>query len=333
MTMRVHYTLGPYESYHSSGMLNKLALKDAGAHLCDVLEDAEIFIFHGDVRDIPTLLMKHPELAERYVVAYSVWETDELPDALRYNLALADEIWTASDYCKEILLKYHDNVHVVPHIVEPGDPPDRDVARLRQIYGIKEHDFVYYAIVSSVHKRKNVTGLYAAIAEILKKTDAKIILKTDIDLPIENLQHPDRVFNMVGRLPKETIEALHVIGHCFISAHHSEGWGLCLSDAMAHGNLVVGTGFSGNMHFMNDGNSLPVKYREVEAKADFIWGNGGKWAEIDLNDFVAQCVRAKQDWEALAPIRTAALNIGKDFGRNTATKAMRERLHEIRAKM
>ena len=333
MSPGFHYAIGSYKSYQVSGTLNRSALLQAGETLCDRVQDAKIFLFHGEVRDLPTYLIKHPELAEKYVVAYTVWETDKVPDSLRHNFALADEIWTASDYCRSILRQYHDCVHVVPHIVAPADPSDQEVARLRSMCGIEPGDFVYYAIVSSVHKRKNITGLYAAMSELLRKTDAKIILKTDIVLPLEGSQQTDRVFNLVGRVPNETIQAVHHIGHCLMSPHHSEGWGLGLSDAMAHGNLVVATGFGGNMHFMNEGNSMPVQFRRVEAETDFVWGSGGRWAQVDLHDFVGKCLKAKQDWEALAPMRHAAISVRHDFGFTTAANVMKQRLSAIRSEL
>jgi glycosyltransferase involved in cell wall biosynthesis len=52
----------------------------------------------------------------------------------------------------------------------------------------------------------------------------------------------------------------------YVSLHRSEGYGLTISEAMELGTPVIATGYSGNMDFMNETNSLLVDYDLIEVK-------------------------------------------------------------------
>ena len=55
---------------------------------------------------------------------------------------------------------------------------------------------------------------------------------------------------------------------CYVSLHRAEGFGLTLAEAMAHGKPVIATGYSGNLTFMNDGNSYLVPYKLTELEEE-----------------------------------------------------------------
>jgi len=77
----------------------------------------------------------------------------------------------------------------------------------------------------------------------------------------------------------------------YVSLHRSEGFGYTCAEAMAYGKPVIATGYSGNMQFMNEANSYPVRYREVEAKVqDGPFVRGSLWAEPDV-DHAAELMR------------------------------------------
>ena len=60
-------------------------------------------------------------------------------------------------------------------------------------------------------------------------------------------------------------EVLSLMDACdaYVSLHRSEGLGLTMAEAMLMGKPVVATGYSGNVDFMNDSNSLLVPYQLV----------------------------------------------------------------------
>ena len=77
---------------------------------------------------------------------------------------------------------------------------------------------------------------------------------------------------------------------CFVR-HRSRRFiidGLVPMEAMSLGKLVIATGYSGNVTFMTEQNSLSVPYRLVEPAGDVPFflrrfaGRNAAWAEPDL---------------------------------------------------
>ncbi len=58
--------------------------------------------------------------------------------------------------------------------------------------------------------------------------------------------------------------------HCYVSLHRAEGLGLTIASAMAAGVPAIATGWSGNVEFMTDDNSvlLPWSISQVGPNAD-----------------------------------------------------------------
>jgi glycosyltransferase involved in cell wall biosynthesis len=76
-----------------------------------------------------------------------------------------------------------------------------------------------------------------------------------------------------------------------VSLHRSEGFGLILAEAMLMGKVVVATGWSGNIDFMNSGNSCPVGFELIAlAETHGPYQAGQQWAESDV-DHAAHLMR------------------------------------------
>ena len=71
---------------------------------------------------------------------------------------------------------------------------------------------------------------------------------------------------------------------CYVSLHRSEGLGLTMAEAIACGKPVVATRYSGNLEFMDEGNSYLVPYSLVEVPPSW-WAHqpGAAWAEPDID--------------------------------------------------
>lgn len=65
----------------------------------------------------PTFFKLH---RNQYQVAYTPWESTVIPDEWREGLEACDEIWTTSDWCKEVFENNgYKNVKVYPHGIDP----------------------------------------------------------------------------------------------------------------------------------------------------------------------------------------------------------------------
>jgi len=96
-----------------------------------------------------------------------------------------------------------------------------------------------------------------------------------------------RIVLIEQQLTDAEMESLLVSADVYVSLHRSEGLGLGMMESMALGVPVIATGWSGNMDFMDDQNSIPVpfsmapitgaylhEYRTVERRL--------RWAEPDI---------------------------------------------------
>jgi glycosyltransferase involved in cell wall biosynthesis len=84
----------------------------------------------------------------------------------------------------------------------------------------------------------------------------------------------------------------------YVSLHRAEGFGLTMAEAMAFGKPVIATGYSGNLEFMDTGNShlVPYELATIPAGCD-PYPEGGEWAEPDV-DAAAALMRQVYDHPA-----------------------------------
>ena len=327
MNSKIYYQLGSYQGHRIPGIQNIECLRSIGVEIVDNPKSADIVILHDEPWNFPRYFMLHPEMEEKYLIAYSVWETDVLPELYCHNLDMVDEVWTASRFCQKIFGLQYKNVHVIPHVISSPTIDTGELKILKRMIEYDDAEFYFYTITKVNDPRKNFSKLLRLMPEVLRGGRVRFIAKTDVPPPRLDMPISRQVICLPFQMSGEMINALHHIGCCFVSSHCSEGWGLCLSDAMAHGNLVVATGYGGNMDFMTEDNSLPVKYRITPASPNTPWpADGGQWAGIDDDDFVEKLRKCVDQWEELAPLRYRSREVIQRFSPSVVAGLMEDRL-------
>ena len=92
-------------------------------------------------------------------------------------------------------------------------------------------------------------------------------------------------------LSREQMHALVNECETYISLHRSEGYGLTIAEAMSLGKPVVATGYSGNMDFMNEENSILVPFKITSiGPGSEPYPQDSVWAQPDIN-FAAKAIR------------------------------------------
>jgi glycosyltransferase involved in cell wall biosynthesis len=334
--LKVCYLLADYRSHRRAGLDNLRCLSNAGLTIVDDPADADVVVIHDEPATYPSYFRAFPVLRQRYTVAYAVWEPGVLaPDLFRW-FGLVDEIWTASSYCARIVSQAGNPVTVVPHWVAPPHPDGEAERKLKARLGLADPTpFVFYSISRS-EERKNIAASLRAYAASGLADRSVYIVRTPTPLP-EQLATIPGVVTPSGSFEDDEIAALHGIGQCCVSPHCAEGWGLSLSDAMACGNLVVATGYSGNMDYMTDANALPVGYtidaiRLPETRIRFGFpaaSTAPKWAYVDEDQLAARLVEALVQWDDLESLRQAAHATMQRYDEASVSAVMLARLDVI----
>lgn len=264
--MRCCYLHGTYVSYLRAARGNMRALAAAGVELVAEPTDADFVVLHDQPHEYRHYYARHPELHDRYVVGFAVWDTTVLPRSFTRGLAFVDELWTASAFSLEVLAPLGLPVRLVPHLVEVPRVTEDALALVRTKLDHDPTRYHYYCIVNPQDPRKAVPELlsaFAAVRERVRVTEGpeampRLVLKlygaNALAGPMDGVEVIDAF------LSDDEMQALHALCDAYVSPHRGEGWGLCLSEAMAHGNAAIATGHSGNMHFMRADNSYPVAF-------------------------------------------------------------------------
>jgi glycosyltransferase involved in cell wall biosynthesis len=289
-------------------------------------------IIHDGFRQYPKYFETFPAILKKYVIGYAVWELSIVPPEYQKHLQLLDEVWTSSTYCKDIFAQYVDNVHIIPHVVDrPRSDPKADEL-MRGLVGQAKADFCFYS-VTRFEERKNIFAAIQAYRDAFPKNGPPFFVKTHGPVPSLLKSVPGISF-FTGRWNDDQIAALHRVGKCFVSPHCSEGWGLCISDAMSYGNLAIGTSFSGSLEFMNKENSLLVPFSLNAIQWPNEWLRFGfaqatpqaKWANINVKALAQTMTEAFVRWHEQGDKRQQAARDMTKFSRGKVARTMLKRL-------
>ncbi len=282
-------------------------------------------------------LRLHPDLGkDRYVIGVWSWELDTFPPAMHPAFGQVDEVWTISDFCASAIAEHSPvPVHRIPVPVRDplkGAAPDRlppgpgEVTR-----------FLFVFDYNSIFERKNpLAAIKAFTTAFPDRTDVRLTIKT-----INGEKHPgdserlrmaaaddDRIELVERYLSGDEVAALFAEAHAYVSLHRSEGFGLTVAEAMAHGLPVVATDYGGTSEFLTAEVGWPVPCRLVPVgPGNEPYPRDAQWAEPDIAA-AAAALREIADDPARALRRGAAAREHVLTTRSMATAAdwMRTRI-------
>jgi glycosyltransferase involved in cell wall biosynthesis len=263
-------------------------------------EEADVVVLHVDLHSLKAQLQHLPRGKKPYLIGYLVWETESLRPAIAAAVQLLDEVWTPSAYCHALFSAVHPRVRWVPHAVALDTQFTADDSQQLGRWMDTDPKFINFLTVTKAHEaRKNTDLLIKAFAYVQRRAPlARLIVKT-VTYPVQHggllTTTKDGVVTLDGAMPAACLSALHASCQIYASAHCAEGWGLPLSDAMLFNQLVVATGYSGNMDFMTPFNSLPVSYSVGPvgaAGANKHFSSSMAWATAHREDLEATLWRA-----------------------------------------
>ena len=230
----------------------------------------------------------------RHNILYGAWELSRMPKRWITFLKDMKEIWAMSSFMGQMFRRSTSlPVYDLPLPICSTQLGSYS----RYQFQIPENDFVFLFMFDfdSHVARKNPEAVIKAFEYAFSKSSqnsVSLVIKSingDRHLnehrTIEKLIEGDsRIIHIQKVLPHYENSALMHCCDCYVSLHRSEGFGLTIAEAMLIGKPVITTGYSGNMDFTTDQNSLLVDYQlvPVQMNSPYQYSKGEMWAEPDI---------------------------------------------------
>ncbi|MEJ8854742.1 glycosyltransferase family 4 protein [Variovorax robiniae] len=340
-------------------MVHAMESVGISASLRDVRADAKDDPHHVDFRGMEshdiTIIHTQPEpffddayaradLFERaprtYRIGYWYWEFDSVPEAWSVQVQQVDEIWAATEFVAHGL---RERFSLPVHTLFPGVKLAPFERRERAHFGLDptRYTFLFTFHMMSVMERKNPLGLIRAFKAAFRPDEAVcLVLKTSFGdrHPVQLQELHDaaaganiQVINAVYS-PDEVLSLMEACD-AYVSLHRSEGLGLTMAEAMLMGKPVIATGFSGNVDFMDESNSLLVRHELVKLGRDIPPYHADlEWAEPSTEHAAELMRRVFDDQEAARALGARAkASAEANLSLEAAGKRIGQRIEEIRA--
>lgn len=237
------------------------------------------------------LALGRARIAGRRIIGYWAWELPRLTPIWQPGFRFVHEIWVPSRFTRDAVAAATDlPVHVVPHPL----PPMPVTPNMRAKLGLPQDALIVLNVshLGSGFVRKNPLAAIAAFRRAFGDAPNRVLAVKLVDNGAHHARHEldaaiagaGNIRLIEGMLPQADMAGLMDAADIVLSLHRSEGFGLVPAQAMALGKPVIATGWSGNLDFMNDGNSALVSYslvpvRDPEGAFD---ATDQEWAEPDI---------------------------------------------------
>ncbi|MBS0208535.1 MAG: glycosyltransferase family 4 protein [Planctomycetes bacterium] len=274
-----------------------------------------------------------------YRIGIWYWELSNVPAEWPRQALLLDEIWAPTRFIADAL----SNTMPVPvTYMLPGLELPRFPVKSRCEFGLPDDHYLFlFAFdMRSSMERKNPIALIRAFRQAFSPNE-KVSLAIKVACgdrdprALAQLKREAAGINVViieQFMTHEDAYGLINACDCFASFHRSEGFGLCIAEAMAMGKPVIATGYSGNMDFMTSDDTLLVNYELASLEYDIPpYRQGNLWAKPSVAHGT-ECLR----WVYEHPAEARALGkrgqqlVRRVLSLESAARRMSDRLAQIR---
>lgn len=211
------------------------------------------------------------------------YESSILPKEWVRAIDHIDYALPSSNYSKKVFTDAgwpEDKCVVVPHGIFIDDYKDK-----RTLEEITKFDKFTFLNISIPHYRKNIASLVEAYYSEFKESDGvNLVLKTSLKKPKlyfecdvqSEIQKVQKKFN-INNLPQITVlvekypSIIPVLNsaHAIVSASSSEGFGMPLLEGMAADKMIISPRCTGQLDFLNEGNSILYDARKTSAPNNY----------------------------------------------------------------
>jgi glycosyltransferase involved in cell wall biosynthesis len=247
------------------------------------------------------------ELSPRAMIGHFVWESEQVPDSWRAELAVPDELWVPTEWNARVFRAggHGKPVHVVPHVTAPFVRDRLDVDDASLPVDVPD-DHVVFVMTSAWDWRKRPDRTIDAFLTAFDADDPVTLVVKSRDHVVAWADAPGgcgsrevwrQVMHVVKRHPRPANVVLDTMpwteaemfrmlvrADCYVSLTSTEGWGLGAFDAACVGTPVLITGYGGQVEWLGVGypGLLPFVLEPVVVAHGTSFEPGMLWAAPDL---------------------------------------------------
>lgn len=271
-------------------------------------------------------------------VAYWYWETEIFPARWRDRFAYFDEVWVASEFCRQSVAR----LSPIPVVVMP---PAVTVDRAAVPAGRPGAPVTFLTLCDarSSPERKNPLGAVRAFARAFPQDQStrltvKLAHARSVPGLVDSLRHAAANANVeIDESLATRADVERLIAECdaYVSLHRAEGFGFPIAEAMLLGKPVIATDYSGSRDFVDEATGFPVPFRPVTLDhAVGPYDSGTRWAEPDEEQAATTLLRVAGDLpEARRRAAVGRRRIASRYGLEPAGRRVRERLEKLTARI
>lgn len=294
--------------------------------------------------------LKHME-PTKYHIGHLFWETDRMSKSWVWNCNLVNEIWTGGEYHKQAFIKAGVNVPVFTF----PQPVQVNHHNVKPFIVANHKGYLFYSIFQWIERKNPRALLRAYWQEFEGRDDVSLLLKvyrmgfdSKERMAIKEdilkwkrelgMEKTPRVLLCLDLFSEHDIMRLHQTGHCFVSAHRGEGWGIPQAEAISHARPVISTDLGGIHEYLKDNETaLLVKWKYTHVKnMEFApwYGTDHIWAEVDEDD-----LRFRMRWAFNNPDKAAKMGAKaaeyatRNLSYSAVGSLLKERLYDIQKKI
>jgi len=231
----------------------------------------------------------------KYNIALWAWELEMLPQSWKDASKELDEIWTISDFCKQVFERDLTNKKIEKIHIPGNFLPKMDKSEAKRRFRIEDKFVCLFVFdASSDINRKNPSAVIQTFKKSLGNLSNTLLIIKGQNLTHTELSYLKSISNNNIIIYNEIFndEKMQILFNCadiYISLHRSEGSGLTIMEAINLEIPTVTTNYSGNLDFCDENCSL-VDYKPtlVDAKhpayREIV--NKTTWAEPNVDDAV-----------------------------------------------
>lgn len=259
-----------------------------------------------------------------YNVGFSYWETTRIPSSWVKQMNKMDEIWTTSQFVKDVFI--NSGVSVPVHNFKLGI----NEKVFKQIDPVIKDKFVFIHDGSPSLRKNAQTAVDAFLKLFSGNRDFHLIVKS-IGPPTARIKVGGSIISSLYNNPQVTVVddtitddevfELYSKANCMVYPTSGEGWGMMPFQSIAMGIPTICTDFSACSDFAKL--SYPLDYTLSSLNMPGIYSNAGEWATPDFDDLCDKMLYIVNNYEE-AKLKTKAgsdhiqnnmkwSDIGKDY--------------------